>query len=149
MQLWFRFANIFKWVPSKNRKRRTEKELQQIHKSIFCLFLNTPCDLKDFWKRKICSSACYFPSSLPNSSEPHSLGLVRSVQNTTFSKVTAHYNFKSPGQVVKALFWQTLLKSSHWLWQVYATGGSTYRDTNWSKKFQHSWSATSFNCEQN
>lgn len=149
MQLWFRFTNIFKWVPSKNRKGRREKELQQIHKSIFSLFLNTPCDLEDFWKRRnCCSTACYFPNSLPNSSELHSLWLVRAVQNPTVSKMAAYYNFKFPGQVVEALFWQTLLKSSYWLWQVYATVGSTYRDTNWPKQFQHSCCATSFNCEQ-
>lgn len=55
--------------------------MQQIHKAILCLSLNTPCDLKDFWKRKnCCSTACYFPNSLPNSSELHSLGMVRTVQ---------------------------------------------------------------------
>ena len=149
MQLWFRFANIFKWLPSKNRKMRREKELQQIHKSIFSLFLNTPCDPKDFWKRKnCCSTACLFRNSLPNSSELHSLGLLRTVQNTTISKVDAHYNFKFPCEVVKALFWQTLVKYSYWLGQVYATVGCTHRDTNWPKNFQHSCYATSFNCEQ-
>lgn len=37
---------------------------------------------QDFWKRKDCCTLCCFPNSLPDSSEPHSSGLLRTVQKT-------------------------------------------------------------------